>query len=149
MPAPDDPRSAFLAEHALIRTSLLAIADLAHQVGGGRIELLATLQSEAEEMISQLRAHMNREERQVETALALDEREFRERFTQEHEEQRALLDHVSADVGDPRRPAQLLGRELTDFVRCLLEDMEWEERALLPLLGVSAATGRADSVCSV
>ncbi|HEU4427417.1 MAG TPA: hemerythrin domain-containing protein [Myxococcota bacterium] len=148
---PDDPRSQLLADHALLRARLVAIAELARAVRMGESDDLGALRAAAGDLLAELRRHLAREERLLDDALATgagdEDRAVRERLAREHAEQELLLDHIVADVADARRPPRLLGEKLQDFVGCLLEDMALEERTLLARLGPPSAR-RSDSATS-
>jgi iron-sulfur cluster repair protein YtfE (RIC family) len=143
-----DPRRQLLGQHELLRARLATISDLTGHVRSGERAHLDALRAEASDLLAQLREHLAIEERLVIEALSVESAQdvaLRDRLARDHAEQRLVLENVVAHVEDPRRPPLLLARELADLVRCLLDDMELEERALLPRLAARGTRGSDSS----
>jgi hemerythrin-like domain-containing protein len=116
----NEVRSHVLGEHAALRRALAELEALAQRSFGGETETLVALRGGALALHEQLRRHMEHEDRWLGESVARD-----------HAEQRLLLEYLLRCLGDETRPARVLAAQLADFVRCIREDMEREEKTLL------------------
>ena len=126
-------RTAILTEHEVIRTVLSAVDGLAEGivVGFGDLE---GLREQGLVLHRRLVAHLDFEDRYLIPAVRESDGWGDERarqISEEHSEQRDLLEYILKQIRDRDRVAQLLGRTLRSFVEAVLEDMSREEAVFL------------------
>jgi hemerythrin-like domain-containing protein len=126
-------RDRILREHAELRGCLDEIDALLTRLEGGLAAAVGPLCERGLALYERLRAHIDLEDRILAPALrAQGEAGARlaEELEREHEEQRELLAFLGARLAQPRRPTELVVRELASFVAYLREDMTREEGTL-------------------
>jgi hemerythrin-like domain-containing protein len=131
---PSEVRRRVLTDHEALRARLEEIEDLVVVVEEGGAERELSLRMRAVEFLDALERHMQWEERHLVPVLRDSDAwgpERVERFHHEHREQREVLRHILAILGDRDRPATLVARGIRDFAVLMRADMEDEESVFL------------------
>ena len=126
-------RSIILAEHEVIRGMLREIDTIAKGAitSGGDASML---RGRGRALHQKLVAHLDLEDRVLVPALRDSDGWGEERarqLSEEHQEQRELLEYILKQLGSQSRTTRVLGRTLRNFVDVMLDDMNHEESAIL------------------
>ena len=108
---PCEVRARILEEHETLRSLLRLVSDLARSVKDGGEGRVPALESQARKLNHELAAHLDLEDRQLlPVVLECLGEEAASDLSNDHAEQRALLQYVLARLDDTARPAVLLQR---------------------------------------
>jgi hypothetical protein len=150
---PREIRRRILADHAFLQGMLGELDHRAFCVLEGRDEHGSALRSCGLSFHAKFAEHLAFEDRFLEPALraaGLAGIEHARRLTEDHREQRELLDYILAGLRDPNRPARVIAGQMRSLVELVLDDMALEERTIIkgavlrdPHLGPSPPTRTA------
>jgi hypothetical protein len=131
---PSEVRRRILDDHEKLRSMLVGVERVAHEVVDGECQLTAAMRVEGERLMERLLAHMGWEDRYLRPALCDADawgQERAERLDRDHREQREMLEYALSSVADQSRPPLVIARQLLDLVRLLRDDMQEEEELLV------------------
>jgi hypothetical protein len=131
---PSEVRRRILDDHQKLRSMLVSVERVAHEVVDGECQLTAAMRHEGEQLMERLLEHMGWEDRYLRPALCDADawgQERAERLDRDHREQREMLEYALAGVEDEGRPPLVVARQLLDLVRLLRDDMQEEEELLV------------------
>ncbi len=144
---PREIRQRVLADHAFLKGMLAELDHRAFCVLEGRDEDGRALRSCGLSFHARFAEHLAFEDRFLEPALragGLAGIEHARRLTEDHREQRELLDYILAGLRDLNRPARVIAGQMRSLVELVLDDMALEERTITkgavlgdPYLGAS------------
>jgi hemerythrin-like domain-containing protein len=148
---PSEVRRRILDEHARLRGLLAEVQSLVERVLEGHGEAVELLRERGRALHTFFFDHLELEDvilvATLRDADAWGEERARN-LTQEHREQRQLLEALLGRIDDARLPAEELARDLADFVQRVREDMAVEEKAMLSdkilrddVISIDAETG--------
>jgi hypothetical protein len=131
---PSEVRRRILSDHEKLRSMLMGLERVAHEVVDGECQLSAAMRVEGEALMERLLEHMGWEDRYLRPALCDADawgQERAERLDRDHREQREMLEYALSSVEDESRPPLVIARQLLDLVRLLRDDMQEEEELLV------------------
>jgi iron-sulfur cluster repair protein YtfE (RIC family) len=131
---PREIRKHILNDHAFLRDTLDELDRSAFRVLGGREDEISALRELGLSFHSKFAEHLAFEDRFLVPALraiGLVGIDHSKRLTDEHREQRELLDYILSGLQDRDRPAQVIADQLRSLVELIHDDMAFEEMTVI------------------